>query len=331
MNEKGINVLEEYDLEIGSIRRGRGVLLVETNQGMKKLVEFKGTQTHVELQNTVQEKLYTDAGIVTDRFVKNQTGALVTQDKDTKKYVLKNHIEGTECDIKNAQEIAQMARNLAKIHKFMQGRECTELSAELQNPDALRLEFEKHNKELRKIRRYIRNRSRISVFETKFLKEFEAFYREGEEALEKLNNSAYQLLNQRSLNNGCICHGDYNYHNVIFEKNKISTVNFEKCHVGIQMEDLYDFMRKILEKNNWDKGIGKKILTEYSNVREISSEEYENLYIRLLYPEKFWKLANQYFNSNKAWISGKTIEKLETVVMQNAKKREFLETFRKKL
>ena len=103
----------------------------------------------------------------------------------------------------------------------MQGRECTELSAELQNPDALRLEFEKHNKELRKIRRYIRNRSRISVFETKFLKEFEAFYREGEEALEKLNNSAYQLLNQRSLNNGCICHGDYNYHNAIFEKNKI--------------------------------------------------------------------------------------------------------------
>ena len=57
VNEKGINVLEEYDLEIGSIRRGRGVLLVETNQGMKKLVEFKGTQTHVELQNTVQEKL----------------------------------------------------------------------------------------------------------------------------------------------------------------------------------------------------------------------------------------------------------------------------------
>lgn len=331
MNEKGINVLDEYDLEIGSIRRGRGVLLVETNQGMKKLVEFKGTQAHVEFQNAVQEKLYADAGIVTDGFVKNRAGALVTQDKDTKKYVLKNHIEGMECDIKNSQEIAHMARNLAKIHKYMQCKEGMELSAEMQNPDALRLEFEKHNKELRKIRRYIRTRSSISVFETKFLKEFDGFYREGEEALEKLNNSAYQSLNQQSLSNGCICHGDYNYHNVIFAKNRTVTVNFEKCHVGIQMEDLYDFMRKILEKNNWDKGIGRKILSEYSNVREISSDEYENLYIRLSYPEKFWKLANQYFNSNKAWISGKTIEKLETVVMQNEKKREFLESFRKKL
>lgn len=331
MNEKGINILEEYDLEVGSIRRGRGVLLVETNQGMKKLVEFKGTQAHVEFQNAVQEKLYENAGIVTDRFVKNRMGDLVTQDKDSRKYVLKNHIEGTECDIKNSKEVAYMAKNLAKLHKCMQEKGSVELAVETQNPDVLRLEFEKHNKELRKIRRYIRTRSRISAFETKFLKEFDGFYREGEEALEKLYKSSFQTLNQQSLGSGCICHGDYNYHNVIFTKNRISTVNFEKCHIGIQMEDLYDFMRKILEKSNWDKEIGQKILSEYNDVREISSEEYENLYIRLSYPEKFWKLANQYFNSNKAWISGKTIEKLETVVMQNEQKREFLETFRKKL
>ena len=329
MNEKGINVLEEYDLEIGAIRRGRGMMLVETNQGMKKLVEFRGTLAHVEFQHAVQEKLFADAGISTDRFVKNQGGELVTQDKDTKKYVLKNHIEGMECDIKSIQEVAQMSRNLAQLHKFMRGRGCTELSVELQKADALGLEFEKHNKELRKIRSYIRSRSRISVFETKFLKEFETFYREGEEALGKLKQSSYQKLNQQSVNNGCICHGDYNYHNVIFVKNKVATVNFEKCHLGIQMEDLYHFMRKILEKNNWDKGIGRKIITEYSNVREISEDEYENLYIRLSYPEKFWKLANQYFNSNKAWISGKTIEKLDTVVLQNEKKQEFLNSFSK--
>ena len=107
---------------------------------------------------------------------------------------------------------------------------------------------------------YIRSRSSISVFETKFLKEFEGFYEEGENALGLLQNSAYKSLCDRSLETGTICHGDYNYHNVIFEKRTISTINFEKCHVGIQMEDLYNFMRKILEKNNWDKKLGRKIL-----------------------------------------------------------------------
>lgn len=327
MNEKGINVLEEYDLDIGAIRRGRGMLLVETNQGIKKLVEFKGTTSHVEFQNIVQKKILDNAGIVTDSFVRNKNGELVTQDKDNKKYVLKNHIEGAEYDIKNPQEISGMVRNLARLHKYMQLEESKSFPVETQNLQTLCIEFEKHNKELRKIRRYIRTRSRISAFETKFLKEFEVFYREGEEALGKLNNSSYLDLSRESMSKGLICHGDYNYHNVIFTKNKTATVNFEKCHVGIQMEDLYHFMRKILEKNNWDKRLGKRILSEYRNVREISGAEQENLYIRLSYPEKFWKLANQYFNSNKAWISGKTVEKLEAVSAQNSKKQEFLKEF----
>ena len=54
------------------------------------------------------------------------------------------------------------------------------------------------------------------------------------------------------------------------------------------------------------------------------SQERENLYIRLSFPEKFWKLANQYYNGNKAWISDKMLEKLEMTVELNQKKREFL-------
>lgn len=327
MNEKGINVLDEYELEVLNVRKGRGVLIIETNKGMKKLVELKGTQAHVEFQNTVQEKLLQEEGIKTDNFVRNKNNELITSDKDNKKYVLKNHIEGDECDIKNQQEISMMVRNLAKLHKSMCLEEGLGLKEEPFNREIMKKEFEKHNKELRKIRRYIRTRSSISVFESKFLKEFEGFYEEGERALELLEKSSYKILCDKSFEQGMICHGDYNYHNVIFGKRGTATINFEKCHIGIQMEDLYDFMRKILEKNNWDKKLGKKILTEYRTVRNISIEEQENLYIRLMYPEKFWKQANQYYNSNKAWISNKTIEKLEAVSVQNSKKQEFLKEF----
>ena len=329
MNEKGISVLEEYELEVLSIRKGRGMLLVETDKGVKKLVELKGTEAHAEFQNTVQEQLLVKESIKTDNFIRNKEGELFTTDKDNRKYALKEHIEGEECDIKNQQDVALMVKNLARLHKTMELSGCMELKEETYQQDIMKKELEKHNKELRKIRSYIRSRSSISIFETKFLKEFEGFYEEGEKALELLQGSAYKSLCDQSLETGTICHGDYNYHNVIFEKRTVSTINFEKCHVGIQMEDLYHFMRKILEKNNWDKKMGRKMLEEYRSVRRISQEEQENLYIRLMYPEKFWKLANQYYNSNKAWISNKTIEKLETVVMQNEKKREFLKEFMK--
>ena len=41
--------------------------------------------------------------------------------------------------------------------------------------------------------------------------------------------------------------------------------------------------------------------------------------IRLAYPEKFWKLANHYFNSRKTWIPEKSLQKLEILDMQEKK------------
>lgn len=327
MNEKGIGVLEEYPLEVYSVRKGRGILIADTSEGLKKLVEFKGMPGHADFQNKVQEKLWEQAGIKTDRLVKNRENQLVTIDKDGKKYVLKEQVQGGECDLKSELDIMILVRNLARLHNHLRLSEGLEQHPELFPRQSLEEEFEKHNRELRKIRKFIRRRSSNSDFENKFLKEFELFYNQGEEALGLLRESAWEQLSKESTVRGLICHGDYNYHNVLLDKNGIATVNFEKCHVGIQMEDLYQFMRKILEKNNWDIRLGKRMFSEYNSVHPISRQEQENLYIRLKYPEKFWKLSNQYYNSNKAWLSGKTVEKLELTAAQNHRKQEFLKKF----
>lgn len=54
------------------------------------------------------------------------------------------------------------------------------------------------------------------------------------------------------------------------------------------------------------------------------------LYYRLAYPEKFWKIANFYYNSGKAWIPEKYQEKLLKVNRQEQEKKEFLKKFREK-
>lgn len=324
MNEKGIGVLEEYPLEVYSVRKGRGILIADTSEGLKKLVEFKGMAAHAQFQNQVQEKLWEQAGIPTDRLMRNQEGQLISLDRDGRKYVVKEHIQAGECDLKSEQDIITLVRNLARLHKHLKLGEEISLQSEFSTRQPLQEEYEKHNRELCKIRKFIRKRSTNSAFETKFLKEFELFYTQGQEALELLKASKWRELTEESIGSGLICHGDYNYHNVLLDKGRCVTINFEKCHVGIQMEDLYQLMRKILEKSNWDIRLGRKILKEYNAIRTISPMEWENLYIRLKYPEKFWKLANQYYNSNKAWISEKTVEKLEITAAQNYRKQEFL-------
>ena len=57
----------------------------------------------------------------------------------------------------------------------------------------------------------------------------------------------------------------------------------------------------------------------------VSAYEYIDLYYRLAYPEKFWKIANFYFHSNKAWIPQRNMEKLEKLLEQEESKKIFLE------
>lgn len=72
-------------------------------------------------------------------------------------------------------------------------------------------------------------------------------------------------------------------------------------------------------------GLGMDLLKTYNNVRKLSHAEMAQLYIRLAYPEKFWKIANHYFNSSKAWVCGRNLEKLEKLITQNEARESFLQ------
>ena len=104
----------------------------------------------------------------------------------------------------------------------------------------------------------------------------------------------------------------------------IATTNFEKSHIGLQMTDLYHFIRKVMEKNDWDILYGSNIIEAYDRIQPISKRELKILYVLLLYPEKFWKITNFYYNGKKVWVSGRNIQKLSSIGAQNPKKEIFL-------
>ncbi|HBA49756.1 MAG TPA: hypothetical protein DCZ91_18565, partial [Lachnospiraceae bacterium] len=125
------------------------------------------------------------------------------------------------------------------------------------------------------------------------------------------------------------CHGDYQYHNILQGSSGWFLVNFEKYMRDNPVRDVYLLLRKLLEKENWSVSLGAELLEAYEKERPISACSRIDLYYRLAYPEKFWKIANFYYNSGKAWIPGKNQEKLERVIAQEQEKQHFLdEVFR---
>ena len=147
--------------------------------------------------------------------------------------------------------------------------------------------------------------------------------------LNDLQKKALTELNDflgRSILKKELCHGDYSYHNICFQAGAPVIINFEKMNRNYGICDLYHIMRKIMEKYDWDIKLGHKILTEYDKVRTLREAELELLPILFSFPEKFWKILNGYYNSNKAWLPAKNLEKLCRVTEQNVKRLEFIKT-----
>ena len=158
---------------------------------------------------------------------------------------------------------------------------------------------------------------------------FELFYEEAQKVV-ALQRQELQEHGEETVQQGIygICHGDYNQHNVVFLRQGIAVLNFEKASYDVQVADLANFMRKILEKHNWNMGLGMDMLKAYNMIRKLDHQELDQLYIRLAYPEKFWKIANHYFNTSKAWVCGRNLEKLEKFIAQNEARESFLHLIR---
>ncbi len=220
-------------------------------------------------------------------------------------------MRAVECDTRSKEDIFKSIRTMAELHQRMHIP-----TVEYYIEPSLENGYLRHNQELKKIRSFIRKRGASSPFEKIYLATVEDFLRDGEEAYAALRESGYQELRRKAETEGEVCHGEYNQHNVLILKSGTAVTNFEHWGFDTQMADLYRFMRKILEKYNWDVRFGKEMLKAYHEIKPVSKEEWINLKIRFSYPEKYWKLANYYYTHRKTWISVKNTEKLQNLIRQ---------------
>ena len=175
--------------------------------------------------------------------------------------------------------------------------------------ESLTATLERHNRELKRTRSFVKGRKRKTGFELVVIGGFEKFYRQAMEAAE-LAAGLSELPEQGW------CHGEYSHHHVLLGRNLCAVTDFSRLHKGVQVTDLYYFTRKILEKHRWNLRLGRQILDTYAAVRPMTGAEWQYLYILFLYPEKYWKQMNYYLNSNKAWIPERNIDKLRVLENQ---------------
>ena len=108
------------------------------------------------------------------------------------------------------------------------------------------------------------------------------------------------------------------------ENSGAAVIEYHKMHLGDQMTDLYHFMRKVMEKHEWNQELGLEMLTAYDCIAPLTSRDRESLYYLFLYPEKYWKQINFYMNANKVWIPSRNLDKLKNLEEQTEQRNRFL-------
>ena len=328
VEERKEEVFEKYDLVIRSVHRTRGAFLLDTNKGMKLFKNFHGTKNKLEFEHKIKEGLKKNGFGCIDNFVINKEGEIISSDSKGQQYIVKDWFVGEECNLKETEQVKGAAKCLGELHKHMQGITLDE-PREYSPVYQLNNIFEKHNRELKRVRSYIRDKKQRNSFEIRFLTAFEDFYGQALAATELLQEPFYMDLTREAVELQKLCHGSYNYHNVLFTKDGTVVTNFDKVEIGIQAHDLYSFLRKVMEKNNWKLSYAYAVFEGYQEACPIRKEEYQLLYTLLLYPEKFWKVTNYYFNSKKSWISEKNTEKLRRILDQKQQKALFLKEIKR--
>lgn len=320
--DKGLSVLEQYDLVSEKTYRGRGTLLCQTAQGLKMIQPYTGSVRRLEKINQILKHLQEAGHKYQDQILENKDGELVSTDGDGNTYLVKNWYDARECDVRSEDHILTSIKLLAQIHKdlFLPMEEGCE-------QECLPEQYEKHNQQMKKIRIYIRKRKQKSPFEYGYLASVDRYLDYGRQALFRLESRRDPGNDLQSLETGSICHGMCNQHNFLMFSQGAALVNYDHFFMGSHMADVAQFLRKIMEKYNWDTELGDKMLTSYDRISPLSNEQWEELGIRLSYPEKYWKVANFYYNSNKAFLPEKNMEKLQRSIAQEENWIRFLRAY----
>ena len=321
MNEKYIEILQQYDLELLSARKGRGAWLCETDHGLKLVKEYRGTVRRLEFEDEVLKAVAERARIPVDRCVRNREDGLLSIAGDGTRYIVKDWFPDRECSIKDTREVLQAAERIAALHRVLRElpfKEEWSMGSIL--GESLAGEMRRHNQELWRARNFVRGKRRKTGFELQVISGFGKFYEQAKTAAEGMGRIFTEEKDQALF----LCHGDLDQHHLLMTGRGIAFIEFNRMHMGVQVTDLYHFLRKVMEKHDWNSALGMSVLDIYQRSLPFSGRERECLYYLFLYPEKYWKQINFYYNANKAWIPERNIEKLEKLEEQEEKRWNFL-------
>jgi len=296
--------------------RGRGGTIYWCREGVFLLKPYIATEKRSEILCEILSD-WEKQGFLTDVFVRNKEGKIIVMDGYQNVFVLRKWFDGRECDVMQEEEVLRGVKKLVELQKFVASYSLPE-DAIFVEPKTSLEQLKKHSRELKYVYNYVGNKKHKTEFEEKFRSIFPDCYKDAEKAIGILKDVNVEECRYQ------ICHKDYTHHNLLITGDEMLVVNFDNMLLDCRVSDFVQLLRKVMEKHDWDEALGKKMVCTYIEEGELSKGEQLDLYARMLYPVRFWKIVNHYSNMRKTMVNLRDKEKLDKFLLQEERRQQFL-------
>ncbi|MGE5558957.1 MAG: CotS family spore coat protein [Bacillota bacterium] len=328
-NTKAVHeILACYGLKARHFRPFRKVLKVQTSCGTKALKRSRLTADELLFIHEAKEHLWGKGFVYTDRFLttqKNEPFAIIEKSV----YTLTDWIAGSrEFDYDAPGDLLIATFMMAHFHEMSAGFFPKTLPTErllwANWPDR----YQHRLAQLSEFYQLAERKKRKSNFDGRFLSHFEYFYRQGELFLKLLPQSSYRRISAEGMRRGEFCHHDFSPRNLLHAPNhKIYLIDFDYCICEIRLHDLGSLLIRNMKTNGWDLELAVYILKNYHNSYALTREEFDVLWLFMMWPQDFWQVGLQYYKEKQPWPKKRFYQSLQKKIKDIRPREVFLNRF----
>lgn len=313
-----------YGMRISSIKPCRAGYILETDQGRKYLRQCQCSENRILYVHDAKQHLVQNGFTTLDAYSVT-VNERPYMEIDSQFYIVTPFIDGRECEFGDDTDAVRAAVALSALHKAGKGfktRPGLSIPNELgKMPESL---TKRYDEVLRMRRKAERERG---AFDYIYMDCVDKFIALAEESLALLDGPEYPRLVKKTLNEGSICHHDYSYQNILMKGPTTYITGFESCGEEIRIYDLVNLIRRKMRKCNWNPKKAVMLLEAYAELEPITRDEAVVMKAMLLFPQKFWRVANRYYNSRRSWAQKNFTGMLEEVVAEHHDHVNFMKQF----
>lgn len=312
-----------YGLEVKNMQESDRGILVYTDRGIKRLKETKSDEAKILFAASAYEHIYNN-GFSEISCINRSLSGNYHMRYERSNYILQDFTKGRVYAVKTKEAAADVGKALAEFH--LAGERFVPAPGSRARVDWGKwMEKLKSNSiSINKFKEITCIKEKNNEFDKVFLANVNGFLHDMQCAYGLLKENGYLEKVRQSMACNQITHSEFKKHAIMKEEGgAIFITNMEECSYDVCESDIATLLESFSGKDRIE--LANTALEAYSAIKPLDGFAIKIIAAFLLYPKKFYKIAESAYGKKKNYNEKELAQKLERSIRREKRKQELAE------